>query len=171
MTDADRILMTDVLKGVSRAFYLTLRVLPGGLRESIGLAYLLARAADTIADTRILPPGTRMRHLLAFRAAVESKSEGAVPPGELQDLIEPQVDPRERRLLETLPHALAMLEELPADDRRRVRAIVVQLTQGMEYDLVQFPAEDTGPIAALPSFAELDHYTYLVAGCVGESSG
>ena len=35
-------LLTDLLRGVSRAFYLTVRVLPRGLREPIGLAYLLA---------------------------------------------------------------------------------------------------------------------------------
>ncbi|MCI0869448.1 MAG: squalene/phytoene synthase family protein, partial [Chloroflexi bacterium] len=47
-------LLTDLLKGVSRSFYLTLRVLPGGIREPVGLAYLLARAADTIADTTLI---------------------------------------------------------------------------------------------------------------------
>ena len=41
-------LFRDILKGVSRSFYLTLRVLPAELREPIVLAYLLARAADTL---------------------------------------------------------------------------------------------------------------------------
>ena len=49
-SDRER-LLTDLLRGVSRAFYLTLRVLPRGLREPMGLAYLLARAADTIGRT------------------------------------------------------------------------------------------------------------------------
>ena len=40
----------DLLRGVSRSFYLSLRILPAALREPIGLAYLLARAADTVAD-------------------------------------------------------------------------------------------------------------------------
>ena len=43
-------LLKDVLKGVSRSFYLTLRVLPKNLRAPIGLAYLLARTADTLTD-------------------------------------------------------------------------------------------------------------------------
>ena len=46
-------LLTDLLKGVSRSFYLTLRVLPGRIRPQIGLAYLLARATDTLADTEV----------------------------------------------------------------------------------------------------------------------
>ena len=34
------------------------------------LAYLLARAADTIADTRIVSPEKRLHHLLSFRQQV-----------------------------------------------------------------------------------------------------
>ena len=64
-------LLGDLLRGVSRSFYLTLRVLPGDLRIPIGLAYLLARAADTIADTRLLPSEDRLERLLEFRAQVD----------------------------------------------------------------------------------------------------
>jgi len=39
-----------LLKGVSRSFYLTLRLLPSPVRESIALAYLVARLSDTLAD-------------------------------------------------------------------------------------------------------------------------
>ena len=35
-------------------------------------------------------------------------------------------------------------------------------------DLVSFPGDDPAALAALPSFDDLDRYTYLVAGCVGE---
>ena len=62
-------LLDDVLRRVSRSFYLSLRILPGSLREPIGLAYLLARAADTVADTRVLPRAERLGHLEALRAA------------------------------------------------------------------------------------------------------
>jgi farnesyl-diphosphate farnesyltransferase len=39
-----------LLKRVSRSFYLSLRLLPGDVRESIALAYLVARLSDTEAD-------------------------------------------------------------------------------------------------------------------------
>ena len=48
------LLLTGVLKSVSRSFYLSIRILPRGMREPVAVAYLLARAADTIADTRAL---------------------------------------------------------------------------------------------------------------------
>ena len=39
-----------LLRRVSRSFYLTLRLLPPQVRESIALAYLVARLSDTLAD-------------------------------------------------------------------------------------------------------------------------
>lgn len=161
-------LLGRLLKSVSRAFYLSLRVLPGGLREPIGLAYLLARAADTIADTRLLPPGERLQHLLSFRRQVEGPASAEALRAVAGALTGKQSLAAERVLLESLPPAFAVLEALPEADRVRVRRVVVTLTQGMEMDLTTFPAEDSGRVAALPDAAALDRYTYLVAGCVGE---
>src|SRR5438034_10320920 len=56
-------LLTSLLKQVSRSFYLTLRALPRPIRPHIGVAYLLARASDTIADTDIVPVEPRLRAL------------------------------------------------------------------------------------------------------------
>ncbi|MCX7825074.1 MAG: squalene/phytoene synthase family protein, partial [Verrucomicrobiae bacterium] len=65
MTESDREqIIGPLLKEVSRSFYLTLRVLPGALRPAISLAYLLARASDTIADTKVVPREKRRQHLV-----------------------------------------------------------------------------------------------------------
>ena len=166
--DATRRLLQARLRGVSRAFYLTLRVLPAPLREPVGLAYLLARAADTIADTRLLPPAERLRHLLAFRAQVEGPASTAPLEAIARALTEQQAVEDERLLLQELPEVFALLEALPEDDRKRVRKVVLTLTQGMEFDLKTFPAETSGQLTALKTPEELDTYTYFVAGCVGE---
>ncbi|MCE2463075.1 MAG: squalene/phytoene synthase family protein [Dehalococcoidia bacterium] len=161
-------LLTGLLRGVSRTFYLTLRVLPKRLREPVGLAYLLARAADTIADTRLLPPQERLGHLLAFRSLVE----GPATMRALQEigaaLTDKQSRADERALLTALPEAFSLLEALSEEDRTRVRSVVVTLTRGMETDLTIFPQEDSGRLVAFKDLEELDSYTYYVAGCVGE---
>ena len=51
--------LNDLLKATSRSFYLTLRVLPAAVRPQIGLAYLLARTTDTIADTELVALDSR----------------------------------------------------------------------------------------------------------------
>jgi farnesyl-diphosphate farnesyltransferase len=68
-------LLGPLLKGVSRSFYLTLRVLPAGMRDPVGLAYLLARAADTIADTSLIDPAQRLALLLDLCAQVNGASD------------------------------------------------------------------------------------------------
>ena len=167
---SDRRLLGEVLKGVSRSFYLSIRVLPSGMREPVGVAYLLARAADTIADTRALPPSRRLQSLLAFREQVERPASPEVIDG-IVSLIQGNsggTSRSETELLGSLPQVFEFYEALADEDRQQVRRVVVTLTQGMEFDLTTFPAEDSGSLVALDSGEDLDRYTYLVAGCVGE---
>ena len=63
-------LLTRLLRDVSRSFYLTLRILPSRVRPQIGLAYLLARATDTIADTEIVPVAERLDTLEQLRRRI-----------------------------------------------------------------------------------------------------
>ena len=53
----------DLLKRVSRSFYLSLSILPEEVRTQVSLAYLLARASDTVADTKAVPPLRRLEIL------------------------------------------------------------------------------------------------------------
>jgi len=155
----------DLLRSVSRSFYLSLAILPRGVADPIALAYLLARAADTVADTRLIARGERLVHLGALRAAYAGKPAdvGAVAGA----CIPHQALPTERRLLEALPGALDHLGRLSVDDGRHVRAVLDTLTAGMIFDLERFPGEDASRLAALDTMDELDRYIYLVAGCVG----
>jgi farnesyl-diphosphate farnesyltransferase len=74
----------------------------------------------------------------------------------------------EGRLLTRTGEAVARVDALPAVDRGPVRDVLATLTSGMLFDLTRFPAEDARGLAALETLDELDRYTYLVAGCVGE---
>ncbi|WP_250441263.1 phytoene/squalene synthase family protein [Caballeronia sp. AZ1_KS37] len=161
-------LLGPLLKSVSRSFYLTLRILPAGMRDPIGLAYLLARAADTIADTSLISPQRRLELLLSLRAQINGAPDDGALARIAGEVAGQQAQPDERALLESLDAALAILPQLNADDRAAVRDIVTTLSTGMEFDLRTFPDETSGEIVALREFGELDRYTYLVAGCVGE---
>jgi farnesyl-diphosphate farnesyltransferase len=162
-------LLGPLLKGVSRSFYLTLRVLPAGMRDPIGLAYLLARAADTIADTSLIAPEQRLALLLSLREQVNGAAdEDTLLTRMAAEVASQQTQSDEKVLLESLGPALATLSQLSETDRQAVREIVSTLTTGMEFDLRTFPDERSGQLGALEVWNELDRYTYLVAGCVGE---
>jgi len=158
-------LLGDLLRRVSRSFYLSLAVLPAPLREPIGLAYLLARAADTIADTELVARADRLEHLELLRRAYAGE---AADLGVVARACAPhQARAAERRLLERVAEALARVAALAPTDRHEVRAVLAMLTSGMIFDLTRFPGEDAKGLAAIETLEELDHYTYLVAGCVG----
>lgn len=162
--------LDDILKGTSRAFYLSLAVLPRGARAPLSLAYMLARAADTIADT---PPACGTDHLdllLSLREAVVSTEPWSWYPQtsdwpSLKAAL-PETSP-ERRLLDATPHLIDILRLRPADEREAIQSVVATLIEGMIWDQRLFgPSRvDRGPNGLDDS--ELERYTYLVAGCVG----
>jgi len=158
-------LLTRLLKETSRSFYLTLRILPRKVRSQIGLAYLLARTTDTIADTEIVPMEQRLAALQNLRNRILGMGNAALDFGELA---RNQALPAERMLLEKAEESLRLLENLAAGDLKLVRQVLATITSGQELDLRRFSGASVNGIIALPSNAELDDYTYRVAGCVGK---
>lgn len=163
---ASESLLRDVLPGVSRSFALSLRILPASLRVPFGITYLLARAADTIADTRALPPAERRDHVEILRAAFRSGDRGDLP--QMAGRVALDHAPAERELLDRLPEALAAYRAFSPEDRARAQTALLTLTQAMLDALARFPAETEGRIGAIETRADLDRYTYMNAGCVGE---
>ena len=157
--------LKKLLKATSRSFYLTLRVLPGRVRPQIGLAYLLARTTDTIADTEIVPMGRRLDALHELRARILGKSSNPLNFGELAKL---QALPAEQQLLGKVEDSLALLLKLSPADLQRVRGVLDLITGGQQLDLERFADASAENIITLKSAVELDDYTYRVAGCVGE---
>ncbi|HEX7858779.1 MAG TPA: phytoene/squalene synthase family protein [Verrucomicrobiae bacterium] len=158
-------LLNDLLRDVSRSFYLTLRLLPGAVRHQIGLAYLLARATDTVADTEAISIEKRLATLQLLREQIASAAPVKIDLGEVQAR---QTSDGEKVLLERINDALALLRELGPDDRQLVQQVLETITSGQELDLQRFGHVSSNNIVSLQSFAELDDYTYRVAGCVGE---
>jgi farnesyl-diphosphate farnesyltransferase len=74
----------------------------------------------------------------------------------------------ERELLERLPEVLAAYRGLPAEDRSMAMTALMTLTQAMLESLARFPAETEARLVALDARADLERYTYMNAGCVGE---
>jgi farnesyl-diphosphate farnesyltransferase len=159
--------LNAMLKRVSRSFYLTLRILPRSLRTPIGLAYLFARAADTIADTALIGSAERLTLLEQFRSLFQryDVTTLAVLRGAL---VGPQRIPAERELLSCLEECFVVFQACTPGDQARISRLLLTLTQGMVMDLTTFPAEHDGRVVALKTRQELDQYTYYVAGCVGE---
>lgn len=202
--------LQKLLRDTSRSFYLTLQVLPRTVRSQIGLAYLLARATDTIADTELVPVGERLAALDALRGRILGTRPESLDFSRLAAAQSGRGSVAERRLLGSVEMAIALLGQVSREDLGRIREVLTTITGGQELDLHRFgqsqpavpppppffvpppPGEAgippviasvaAGPpapsifappvrpahITALATDAELDDYTYRVAGCVGE---
>jgi farnesyl-diphosphate farnesyltransferase len=161
-------LLHTVLKSVSRSFFLTLKVVPADVRDQVGVAYLLARAADTIADTDLIERDRRLHYLARFRAWVLEPTREREIVQEIQTALPAtQSHSGERLLLERLEDCRGILEAFSPEDQGLVRGVLATLTQGMVNDLTVFRGSTAQTLTALKTLEELDRYTYFAAGCVG----
>jgi len=154
--------MLALLKGVSRSFYLSVWLLPPGLRRPVAVGYLLARTSDSIADAPGLDAGTRLQMLQQF----DDDVQGRCPPSPIP--APPGMTEAEARLLGALPNCIAWLDALAPDDRADVITVLGHITRGQTLDVQRFGEASAAQPSALATDEELDEYTYLVAGCVGE---
>ena len=167
--DLRQALLRDLLKRVSRLFYTTLVVVPANVRDQVSLAYLFARAADTIADTELIDRPRRLDYLGQFKAQFVSDQVSLGQIREIRDAVAGvQQNSAEQDLLERLEECFAVLQAFSTEDRRRIQRLMTTLIQGMEMDLMVFPGTIAADVAALKTLDDLDRYTYYVAGCVGE---
>lgn len=161
---SDDLDLLAILKAVSRSFYISVRFLPAQIRMTIGLAYLLARASDTIADTNQLPARERIDLL---RRYAESLAKPATEHQlDLATCLTRQSDGPERVLLANIDRVAHGLSRIPSSHRELVGEVLGKIIHGQSLDIERFEL-DPG-VKALTDAAALEEYTYLVAGCVGE---
>ena len=159
-------LRSAILKQVSRSFYLSIQLLPKKLRDPVALGYLLARGSDTIADATDLPVELRAEKLRLLARGIQGEALGDAIVDLGASIARLQTNKAERALIESLQACLNWLEQSDVQDREEVRAVIEQINRGQLLDLERF--QNPKQLFALDSSAELDEYTYLVAGSAGE---
>ena len=154
-----------LLETTSRSFYPTLKYLPKKIRGQIGLLYLLARLADTIADSKHGETDVLLDLLNKYNDVAQGRST-KLP--DFNDLAEIQTNPHEAELLMNAEDVIEGLSEYEEGDRQRILECLEIIVGGQVLDLQRFgPAKEGGNISSLKTNEELDDYAYRVAGCVG----
>ena len=154
-----------LLETTSRSFYPTLKYLPKKIRGQIGLLYLLARVADTIADTKHGETDFLTNLLQKYNEVAQGRSSELPDFSELATL---QTNEHEAELLRHVHDVVEGLEIYSKEDQQRILECLDTIVGGQILDLQRFgPANEGGKISSLDSNKELDDYTFKVAGCVG----
>ncbi len=157
----------NLLKAVSRSFYLSMVWLPEEMRPAVSLAYLLARATDSVADTSSADSTLRLAVLQQMGRAVA----GTCTEEELTELrfrlsgkmAEAQAKPAEKILLQRFGECLNQLKSLPEGQVQLIRRVLDTIVEGQCWDLSYFDTR-----SQVENDDETVRYTYMVAGCVGE---
>ena len=106
-----------LLETTSRSFYPTLKYLPKKTRGQIGLLYLLARVADTIADSKTGDTEMLLQHIKQYNDVVQGKATTLPDFSELAAL---QTNEHEAELLRNVPLVIEGLDTYTKDDQARM---------------------------------------------------
>ncbi len=160
--------LDELLKSVSRSFYLSLRVLPADIRPAMGIGYLLCRAADTVADTEILPAADRLNLLTEMKAVFDvfplAPERGHAIAERVRSALSGEKS-AERILLERFKPMIDALFQLTKTDQALVQRVVVGVLNGMETDLRTFgTAGGKEKVLALRTGEDLERYLEWIGG-------
>ncbi len=158
--------LDQLLKTVSRSFYLSLRILPSSVRAPMGIAYLLCRAADTVADTTVIPAERRLELIREFRSVFETFPLQAEKASALAETLKESLDgdlSHERTLIVRLGECVQDFLALSNTDRVLIQRVVVGVTTGMEADLRRF-GTDPETLQSLQTDQELEDYIGWIGG-------
>ena len=156
----------ELLKRVSRSFFLSMAWLPPAMRDAVALAYMLARATDSVADTSTADVQERADALQRMGRIIAGEGEDAAALCQtLAERLAPAQDKAsEAELLRCFPRLLQELDAAPAALRGLIRRVLATIIEGQLWDLTYFTPDCT----AVADDATTDLYAYRVAGCVGE---
>lgn len=153
---------SELLKSVSRSFYLSLRFLPREMREPVSLGYLLARFSDTLADAPGLPEAERLAWLEELRGIVQgNRDRFTTDPGRIAARLSHE---GERVLVTRADELIDLYRSIDAAPREHLFEVLLTILHGQIWDLKAF---GKGPFASQTG-DDLLRYTYWVAGSVGE---
>ncbi len=167
----------SLLKSTARSFYLSLHFLPTQVRAPLGLAYLLARATDTIADSSNSPLAERLRALDGVQSLLrlmERSEEGYQSAETITDTATSilknisAADAGEGLLLKETPALLQILNTLPPHLCAQINQVLETIIAGQRSDLLRFGYALESAPQALQLRQDTIAYAYAVAGCVGE---
>ena len=148
----------------ARSFALTLRLLPAATREELCLAYLLARATDSVADAADSPAEERIALLDGITSALVAGDAARFPVSGVQGFATRLRHPGEAELLGHFGQLSGLFCAQHGDAVERGSRVLSTIISGQKDDVTRGMGDG---VAVLENDAALLDYTWRVAGCVG----
>ncbi|WP_428897136.1 farnesyl-diphosphate farnesyltransferase [Parelusimicrobium proximum] len=158
--------MPELLKKTARTLYFSAQILPEYAKDTFSAAYLLCRAADSVADTGLVEQKEKLGWIAAFAQMIEERDIEKMSA--LSALIAPKVtNAEEKELLLNLPACAEVYHAQTGEHKKIIMDVVKSVCEGMVFDMNAFPAGEESGAAALKTEAELDKYCGYMGGAPG----
>ena len=125
----------NLLEKTSRSFYPTLKYLPKKVRGQIGLLYLLARVADTIADSKHGETKVLLDLITEYNDVAQGRADTLPNFTEISKI---QNNPNEAELLNNVTEVVDGLAVYSEDDQLRMLECLETIVSGQILDLERF---------------------------------
>ena len=158
----DFLLESEMLRGVSRSFALTIPQLPAGLKKAVTNAYLICRIIDTIEDDEDLTLEKKSFFFEKFIRVLNGEEPAELFAEGLLPLLSENCPEHEKNLVRNTPVVIRGLFGLNPRQQKAVKRCAVIMARGM------LTCQEKKALGGLENLSEFERYCYFVAGVVGE---
>lgn len=159
-------LYNNILKRVARSFYLTLKILPIEIHDTLSLTYLLARITDNIVDDISVSYYKKIYFIYLLRNEITENTDEFNKSSFEKIQLSLLNSVKDKELLQALPLCLQYFLALPVADKQLAVNTLQIIFSGFEKDTDTFTYRNK--MVCFKRITELDKYLYEIAGCVGE---
>jgi len=124
-----------LLETTSRSFFITLKNLPRKIRRQLSLLYLLARIADTIADSSEGQTKWLMENLQTYNSIIK---EQITDMSQLKNFKKIHANPSETYLLQNSEEVIKAITIFQENDQQKIRSCLDIIISGQILDLERF---------------------------------
>lgn len=160
--------LKSLLKKNARTLYLSARLMPRRLRRAFFCSYLLCRAADTVADTALLPVSVREGLIKDFPELIKKQKKETLLRFQKEFSKIAEGPENERVLLSHLDLYLKEFNLLNKHQKDLIFDVVTAVCRAMSWDLSFFPSAESGLLKAVFSAEETKKYCDYMGGAPGE---
>ncbi len=153
-----------LLKNTARTLYLSAKFMPKDMGKLFSCAYLICRAADSIADTELVELNKRITLIHNYPKMVESGDKELIEDFKQAIPQKKGLHEDERLLLENIDLCLDAFNKLNTAEKEMVMRSVNAVCKAMEWDLSYFPAAESGLIKATPNTTDTELYCEHMGG-------
>ena len=153
--------INSILKHTSRTFYFSFSILPSYIRYMLSSAYLIARAMDSVIDSKNIKLNVKNEFLDSFSDIYDKDFREKLLSIKKDIII--HLNGWEKELIDKFDYIFyKLLENMDEEDRKNLKFLICGISKGMRMDISFFG--DSADINSFKTYKDLMKYSNLIGG-------